>query len=234
LFQFKQFKIHDGKSAMKIGTDGTLLGCWSDLSKAKSVLDVGSGTGVIAIMCAQKNPNVEVFALEIDQMATEDAQYNIDNSPWSDRINLSHSALQDYEPTEQYDHIISNPPFFEKSMKATGDARNTARHTDSLHYTDIFKFCETNLSDGGCLSVILPVENARKAIEDGVKFGLYPKRICEVKPVPHKEPHRLLVEWCKDANVITENTKLTIETGMKRHEYTPEYITLGKAFYLHF
>ncbi len=234
MFQFKQFKIHDGKSAMKIGTDGTLLGCWSDVGKAETILDIGSGTGVIAIIAAQNNKEAKIKALEIDKLASEDAQLNIDSCPWSDRIEVQNISLQNYTSNQKYDAIISNPPFFERSMKALGIARNTARHTDTLHYTDIFRFCKSNLSEKGNLSMILPVENAKKAVNESGEYGLYPKRICEVKPIPKKEPHRWLVEWSFDSQIKTEYTKLTIETGVKRHEYTDEYKRLGKAFYLYF
>jgi tRNA1Val (adenine37-N6)-methyltransferase len=234
MFKFKQFSIQDGKSAMKIGTDGILLGCWVDISKANNILDVGTGTGVIAIMCAQKNHSSQIIAIEKSKLASEDAQANVSNSPWYDRIKVENGDFKQYLNINKLDHIISNPPFFESSLKAKDMSRNQARHADSLHYTDIFKFARTNLNKGGKISMILPLENAQEAIRVCEDYNLYASRICEVKPVPQKQPHRWLIELSNEKPKEIENTFLTIENGITRHEYTDQYIQLGKEFYLYF
>lgn len=235
LFKYKQFTIRDENSAMKVGTDGTLLGCWVDVSKAKTILDIGAGTGVIGIMCAQKNQKAEITSLEIDDNAVVDAGFNISSllESWNSRINLIHKGLENFESKVAYDVIVSNPPFFEKSQENIDDARTKARHTSSLHYTQIFEFSQKHLSESGELSMILPFENGQEAIQVCSEYKLSPVRVCEVKPVPQKAPHRLLLTFAKEERNI-EKTFLTIETGVKRHEYSADYIKLGKEFYLYF
>ncbi len=235
MFRYKQFTIRDENSAMKVGTDGTLLGCWVDVSKAKTILDIGAGTGVIGIMCAQKNANAEVTSLEIDDHAIIDAQFNIGALPksWSERIELVHSSLQEFTTEKYFDVMVSNPPFFEKSQENEDAARTKARHTSSLHYSEIFQFAKERLSERGTLSMILPVENGKEAIDVCENYQLNLHKVCEVKPVPSKPSHRLLLTFGRD-KVDVENQCLTIETGVKRHEYTTDYIELGKEFYLYF
>lgn len=235
VFKYKQFTIRDENSAMKVGTDGTLLGCWVDISKAKRVLDIGAGTGVIGIMCAQKNDICQITSLEIDDNAIVDAKFNIASLPasWSNRVNLIHSSLQDYMPNQMIDAMVSNPPFFEKSQENLDESRSKARHTSSLHYTQIFEFAEKYLSEKGTLSMILPVENGKEAIEVCGNYHLNLHKVCEVKPVPSKPPHRLLLTFGRELLLVKES-HLTIETGIKRHEYTKDYIELGKEFYLYF
>lgn len=220
---------------MKVGTDGTLLGCWVDVLDAKTILDIGAGTGVIGIMCAQKNHDAVITSLEIDDNAIIDAAANIANLQldWKARISLVHCGLAGFKPKTVFDVIVSNPPFFEKSQENLDESRSKARHTSSLHYTQIFKFAEKHLSEKGTLSMILPVENGKEAIEVCGNYHLNLHKVCEVKPVPSKSPHRLLLTFGKELLVVEESC-LTIETGVKRHEYTPEYIKLGKEFYLYF
>ncbi len=237
MFQFKQFSISDENTAMKIGTDGILLGSWVYVDKATKILDIGAGTGVIAIMSAQKNQTAKITAIEIDDNAILDAHQNIQNCPWKNRIVLIHTALQTYdnEITEQVDCIISNPPFFEKSQKASTDSRIKARHTDSLHYIDLLRFAQKWLTDDGTLNLILPTEQGYECIECSSDFDLKPIRICEVHPIPVKPAHRLLISFARtSANDEVEKSKLIIETGIVRHEYTEEYKKVCKEFYLKF
>ncbi len=231
VFRYKQFNIRQDNTAMKIGTDGTLLGAWVDVSKANTILDIGTGTGVIALMVAQRNLEAKVTAVEISEDAIIDATFNIQESPWADRVELISTSLQRFQSMDKYDVIVSNPPFFENSLKAETTNRNNARHTDSLHYSEILDFAQIHLSENGILAMILPVENAEKCIEMSSKYGLYLKRKTWVKPVPHKAPHRIVFEL---TNVFVEqvvNDELIIETG-KRHDYTADYIALTNAFYI--
>ncbi len=220
---------------MKVGTDGTLLGCWVDVHDAMNILDIGAGTGVIGIMCAQKNLGCSITSLEIDDQAIIDAQFNIDNLPssWRNRMHLIHDSLENFAPKIKFDVIVSNPPFFEKSQENIDVSKAKARHTSSLHYTQIFDFAAKHLSDTGSLSLILPFENGQEAIDVCRKYNLHVQRLCEVKPVPQKPPHRLLLSFGKKESEV-EKTFLTIETGVKRHEYTADYKSLGKEFYLYF
>ncbi len=231
VFRFKQFNIRQDNTAMKIGTDGTLLGAWVDVEQAKNILDIGTGTGVIGLMTAQRNSDAKITAIEINEDAMVDASFNIVESPWSDRVSLIHTSLQDYKPKIKFEVIVSNPPFFEKSLKSNSDNRNNARHTDSLHYTDILKFAQSHLQTDGVLALILPVENAEKCIEIANDFGLHLKRKCWVKPVPHKPAHRIVFELTNTKQENVAENELIVETG-KRHDYTADYIALTNAFYI--
>jgi tRNA1Val (adenine37-N6)-methyltransferase len=237
MFQFKQFTIDDQRSAMKIGTDGILLGCWAAVSTAKNVLDIGTGCGVIALQCAQKNETARIIGLEIDELATADANDNFKNSPWANRLSVINQTLQNFSSStnSRFDTLISNPPFFENSQKARAIERLNARHTDHLHYIDIFEFSQNHLANNGSIQLILPSENAEKCVQKALEFDLAIMRICKVRPVPHKASHRWLLHFIKTkANIACETTELTIETGHKRHEYTETYKRLCKDFYLHF
>ena len=229
MFRFKQFAIRQENAAMKVGTDGALLGAWCDVSKANNILDIGTGTAIIAMMVAQRNSTAAITAIEIDEKALIDANFNVKNCPWTNRIKIIQSSLQEYTPTLKFDSIISNPPFFENSLKSNSGRKIKARHTDSLHYSDILNFASNHLSNNGVIHLILPVENAKKCIETAIEGGFYLKRICKVHPVPHKNAHRFVFELTKAATpTITES--LIIETG-KRHDYSQDYIALTKAFY---
>jgi len=229
MFRFKQFAIRQENAAMKVGTDGALLGAWSDVSKANNILDIGTGTAIIAMMVAQRNSTAAITAIEIDEKALIDANFNVENCPWTNRIKIIQSSLQEFTPTLKFDSIISNPPFFENSLKSNSRSKIKARHTDSLHYSDILNFASIHLSNIGVLHLILPVENAKKCIETAIEGGFYLKRICKVHPVPNKNAHRFVFELTKNATP-TISESLIIETG-KRHDYSLDYIALTKAFY---
>jgi len=229
MFRFKQFAIRQENAAMKVGTDGALLGAWSDVSKANNILDIGTGTAIIAMMVAQRNSTAAITAIEIDEKALIDANFNVENCPWTNRIKIIQSSLQEFTPTLKFDSIISNPPFFENSLKSNSRSKIKARHTDSLHYSDILNFASIHLSNIGVLHLILPVENAEKCIETAIEGGFYLKRICKVHPVPNKNAHRFVFELTKNATP-TISESLIIETG-KRHDYSQHYIALTKAFY---
>ena len=229
MFRFKQFAIRQENAAMKVGTDGALLGAWCDVSKANNILDIGTGTALIAMMVAQRNSTAAITAIEIDEKALIDANFNVENCPWTNRIKIIQSSLQEFTPTLKFDSIISNPPFFENSLKSNSRSKIKARHTDSLHYSDILNFASIHLSSIGVLHLILPVENAEKCIETAIEGGFYLKRICKVHPVPHKSAHRFVFELTKTATP-TISESLIIETG-KRHDYSQQYIALTKAFY---
>lgn len=237
MFQFKQFIINDQNTAMKIGTDGILLGSWVNVYNSTKIIDIGTGTGVIAIMSAQKNNEAEITALEIDESAIMDAHQNIQNCPWNTRIQLIHESLQEFEKVNSsfFDCIISNPPFFENSQKAAYDSRIKARHTDTLHYTDLLNFAKNWLADEGALNLILPTEQGYQCVEASTAFNLKPIRICEVHPIPTKPAHRLLISFSREtSNQEPEKSKLIIETGIVRHEYTETYQKVCKDFYLKF
>ncbi|MEE0972800.1 MAG: methyltransferase, partial [Paludibacteraceae bacterium] len=154
-FRFKQFTVYQDRCAMKVGTDGVLLGVLADVSKATRILDIGTGTGLIALMLAQRQKDAHVDAIEIDEQAAQQAQENIAQSPFC-YIHVHTTALQAYNSTQPYDLIVSNPPYFVDSLKAPNAARNLARHTDSLSFADLLQGAERLLHNDGCFWVILP------------------------------------------------------------------------------
>lgn len=220
---------------MKVGTDGTMLGCWADVGSAGTILDIGCGSGVLSIICAQKNSNASIVGIDIEEGAVLDARQNVDalQESWRSRIAILQTRLQDFQSDHAFDVIISNPPFFENSQFSPDDTRNFARHTNSLHYSEILKFAQQNLTEKGKIFLVLPYENGKTSVEVAAELDFYPKRMCSVHPVPQKPPHRLLLEFCKE-KVTCKETSLTIETGLARHDYTEEYKALGKDFYLYF
>ncbi|MCB9188281.1 MAG: methyltransferase [Flavobacteriales bacterium] len=220
---------------MKVGTDGTMLGCWANVSTSNQILDVGCGSGVLTAICAQKNSNANIIGIDVENGAFLDATENVSklDGSWSSRITILQTCLQDFVPNVKLDHIVSNPPFFENSQVSVDDARNFARHTDSLHYRDILSFGSNNLVKGGKISLVLPYENGLEAINQATLEGYFLTRKCVVFPIPQKAPHRLLLEFSNSEEEM-ELSQLIIETGIKRHDYTDEYKALGKDFYLYF
>lgn len=235
MFRYKQFTIIDDNCAMKVGTDGTMLGCWSNLAGSRRILDIGCGSGVLCAIAAQKNDTAKIIGVDVEIGAIKDAKVNVSSLPdsWSSRIDIVETRLQDFIPKKKFDLIISNPPFFENSQVSPDDARNYARHTNSLHYSDVFDFASKHLTGDGRINLVLPYENGLEAIHVAEKFGFHASRVCTVHPVPQKPPHRLLLELT-NYPVSLEKTELTIESGKKRHDYTEEYQRLGEEFYLYF
>lgn len=231
VFRFKQFNIRQDNTAMKIGTDGTLLGAWVNIEGAKKILDIGTGTGVIALMTAQRNKEAYITAIELNEDAIIDATFNIQESPWSDRVKLKSTSLQEFNSEEKYDVIVSNPPFFENSLRSKSSNRNNARHTDSLHYKDILSFAQNHLTENGVVAMILPVENAELCMLESANYNLNLKRKTWIKPVPHKPAHRIVFELTNEKNIEPLENELIVETG-KRHDYSKDYIALTKAFYI--
>ncbi len=228
-FQFKQFSIVQENTAMKVGTDGVLLGAWVN-SNGKKILDIGTGTGLIPLMLTQRNDKAKIDAVEINEEAYQEAKMNFQNSNWSDRLAVFNIAIQDYQPNKLYDNIVCNPPFFIDSTKAPATNRTTARHTRDLSFEDLISSVKRLLSPDGVFSAILPIEESKSLIDIATKNELFLSRRCLVKPNFNKNPKRVLLEFSFQKKPI-EETELTIETE-NRHEYTKEYITLTKDFYL--
>ncbi len=216
---------------MKVGTDGVLLGAWSKTLE-RNTLDIGTGTGLIALMLAQRTKVALIDAIELDKVASEEAHQNFKNSKWNNRLTVIYTSIQNYHPTKKYEVIVSNPPFFINSTKAPNNLRNNARHTDQLPFIDLITSVKQLLSKSGIFSLILPLEEANQFILLANQNKLFLTRKCLVKPNPTKAPKRVLMEFSFTETNTLEET-LTIETE-NRHEYTKEYITLTKDFYLKF
>ena len=238
-FKFKQFTVLQDRCAMKIGTDGVLLGAWVSLAKKpERILDIGTGTGVIAMQLAQRGSAQTIDAIEIDAPAFEQCTENFEASPWSERLFCYHAAIQEFasEIDDTYDLIISNPPFYSENYKPEEKTRDTARFNDALSFQHLLVCAAHLLTDRGRFAVILPKKEEIKFIELAQESGLYPKRICRVRGNVNSEEKRSLLEFSflpkgergREKEIKIES--LTIETN--RHDYTKDYIQLVKDFYL--
>lgn len=216
---------------MKVGTDGVLLGAWTDVKEVRSVLDIGTGTGLLAMMIAQRC-EAAIDAVEIDKDAFDQARENIKKGPWKDRIQLFNASIQDFYKTsnKKYDLIICNPPYFQNSLKAPDSKRTAARHTVSLPFSILVAVAAELLTESGRFSVIIPAESADEIIELAEKKKLFPSRILNIFPAPGKPVKRKLIEFhikkgqCKEEDLIIETEG--------RHQYSDAFKTLTKDFYL--
>lgn len=233
MFQFKQFSVEQDRCAMKVGTDGVLLGAWSPIPEdIFSVLDVGAGTGIIALILAQRTTAEQIDALEIDEEAYEQAVENFENSPWGDRLFCFHAGLDEFieEPEEEYDLIISNPPFYTEDYKTDNEQRDLARFADAMPFEDLVEAADLLLSENGIFSVIIPYKEEEKFIALAKDFDLFPIKITRVKGTPKTEIKRSLLAFSRNVLENFPVDELVIETS--RHIYTEEYIALTKDFYL--
>lgn len=231
-FRFKKFEINQEKSAMKIGTDGVLLGAWANYDKPNYILDIGSGTGVISLMLAQRFVNSKIVGVEAEPNAYEESTQNAKKSIFNERIEIVNAKIQDFTSKVKFDLIVSNPPFFIDSQKSGNEARNSARHNDGLTFEELIHSVQENLSDEGLFSVVLP-ENEFKLLKSiANNNGLFLNICCYVYPNPGKPVKRILGSFSR----INKNLKkehLTIELDA-RHKYSDEYKELCKDFYLKF
>jgi tRNA1Val (adenine37-N6)-methyltransferase len=232
-FSFKQFSIEQDRCAMKIGTDGVLLGAWTPIQNNPfSILDIGSGTGIIALMLAQRSHAEQIDAVEIDEEAYEQSVDNFEKSPWSERLFCYHAGLDELveEPEDEYDLIVSNPPFYNEDYKTESIQRDIARFQDAMPFEDLIEAAALLLSENGVFSVIIPFKEETVFLAIAKEYQLYPIMITRVKGSPTTEVKRSLLAFGRQKNPETIIDELIIETA--RHIYTPEYITLTKAFYL--
>lgn len=233
MFSFKQFLVKQDQCAMKIGTDGVLLGAWTPIeNNPYSILDIGTGTGIIALMLAQRSSATQIDALEIDENAYEQSVDNFENSPWSDRLFCFHAALDEFvdEPEDEYDLIVSNPPFHTEDYYSNNDQRDLARFANAMPFEDLIEAAALLLSENGILSVIIPYKEEENFVALAKEYELYPVKITRVKGTPITEIKRSLLAFGRKGNPTFPVDELIIETA--RHIYTSEYIELTKNFYL--
>ena len=228
-FAFKQFTVRHDRCAMKVGTDGVLLGAWTDLSHSRRILDIGTGTGLIALMLAQRCMDARITAIDLDSAAVEQAQENIQASPWKDRIEALQQDICTYHPNGTFDTIVSNPPYFIDSLKCPDGQRSTARHTDTLDADRLIGKVSELLTSDGRFSIILPAEQTEDLIRVAGEKGLHPSRQTWVITRPGLSPKRILMEFRK-IPVMLQPDELVIE--LERHVYSEEYIALTQEFYL--
>lgn len=231
-FRFKQFVIKQEVAAMKVGTDGVLLGAWADISGANSVLDIGTGSGVIALMIAQRC-NARIMTVEIDSASATQAKHNFESSPWSERLSVEASSLQDYSKnhSQKFDLIVSNPPYFHKSLKSALPERTVARHTDELPNADLIQGVSRLLLPEGRFCAIFPYAEGNIFIAEAANHGLYCNKKLFVKTKPDKPIIRILMEFSFNKKRLPEST-ISIHTA--EGEYTEDYKRLTADFYLAF
>lgn len=231
-FVFKQFSVNQDRCAMKIGTDGVLLGAWVSVENNPfAILDIGAGTGIIGLMLAQRSNAEVIDAIEIDDDAYEQCVDNFETSPWGDRLFCYHAGLDEFvdEIDDKYELIISNPPFYSEDYKTDNQKRDKARFQDALPFNHLIESASRLLTEQGKFAVIIPFKEEAKFIELGSKSKLYPNKILRVKGNPNSEIKRSLLECSfRESEIKIEN--LIIETD--RHQYTEDYINLTKDFYL--
>ncbi|QSW91028.1 methyltransferase [Flavobacterium endoglycinae] len=235
MFKFKQFSINQDRCAMKVGTDGVLLGAWAPIHHNPfSILDIGAGTGIVALMLAQRTHAEQIDALEIDEDAYEQAVENFEASPWGDRLFCFHAGLDEFieEPEDEYDLIVSNPPFYAEDYKTENEQRDLARFQDAMPFEELVEAADLLLSENGIFALIIPYKEEEKFIALAKEAALYPIKITRVKGHATSPLKRSLLAFSRHENTEIEIDELTIE--IERHVYTPEYIELTKDFYLKF
>ncbi|AUS05433.1 tRNA1(Val) (adenine(37)-N6)-methyltransferase [Pseudotamlana carrageenivorans] len=231
-FLFKQFKVQQDQCAMKIGTDAVLLGAWASLEKHPfSILDIGSGTGVLALMLAQRSAAEIIDALEIDDKTYEQCVDNFEQSHWGDRLFCYHASLEEFvdEIEDQYDLIVCNPPFYSEDYKTNNISRDLARFQEALPFDHLVQSVSKLLSDTGVFTVVIPYKEEARFIALASEVNLFLNRSLHVKGSPTSEVKRCLLEFSFRESDI-KNETLIIEN--QRHDYTEDYINLTKDFYL--
>jgi tRNA1Val (adenine37-N6)-methyltransferase len=233
-FKFKQFEIKQDRATMKVNTDGILLGSWSQVCDKKHVLDIGTGTGVIAIMLAQRSSEIHVVGIDIDELSAEEASENMALSPFADRLSCVCIPLQDYadQYRHQYDLIVSNPPFFTGGTFSINENKNNVRHTVKLSHVDLLRSVRYLLAPNGHFDVVLPYIEGLRFIEMAEKYDLYPHRITEVIPKEGKPSERLLLSFTEHMSNAIDRSELIVSASDNANDYTAEFTALNKDYYL--
>lgn len=229
IFHFKQFSVVNDKTAMKVGTDGVLLGAWCNVLNAHHVLDVGTGCGVVALMIAQRMPTAVIKGIDIDNDAIDEARHNFACCPWGERLTASVADFTEYNDANLYDLIVSNPPFFTNGVIAPNQQRAMARHATSLSLEQLVAGANRQLTENGVLAIITPADAELDVKRVVVENGMWIGRITRVVPVDGAAPKRFLWEISKTEVGMVSDT-LVIETS--HHEYTQQYIALTRDYYL--
>jgi tRNA1Val (adenine37-N6)-methyltransferase len=228
-FRFKQFTISRDGATHKVGTDGVLLGAWVNVDKAKSILDIGTGSGVIAIMLAQRNADAVIDAIEIQHEDAVQAKINAEQSRWKERIHVHEVAVQNYSSSICYDLIVSNPPFFVNSWLPPTEKRAKVRHAQSLSFEDLLESVLRLLSPQGKFGLILPYQEALAFIALAESRNLFCNRMCDFKTRAHKKVERVLMEFGFERDVLIKEEVLLYEEG---DVWSEGYVNLTGEFYL--
>lgn len=232
-FEFKQFTVRQDRCAMKVGTDGTLLGAWAEVPQSNGhlrILDIGTGTGLIALMMAQRFTEAQVTAIDIDPDAVAQARENVEASPFSSRIRVLEGDVSDMTDDAVFDAVVCNPPYFVNSLECPDDQRTTARHTVSLTYQTLMESAFRLLSETGIFSVVIPTECRPQLEAEAHLTGFFPSRLCLVRTTPRKSPKRCLMEFRKrPVSEYVQSTGVIETLPQTRSQW---YQQLTKDFYL--
>ncbi len=236
-FKFKQFIVYQDKTAMKVGVDSVLLGSWVRCENVKEILDIGTGTGLLSLMLAQKT-SANITAVEIDENACRQAIENIEKSKW-DNIRVIQASIQDFasDNNQKFDLIICNPPYFSKSLKSNNLQRNIARHDNRLPINELFESVENLLSDNGKFYMIYPYSRKEYIFETAKMFNLYPTNILAIKGNEKKDANRCAIEFVNN-NLPANNPKIAAKESVlivrnsSTNEYSEEYKNLTKDYYI--
>ncbi len=226
-FHFKQFAIQQKTNPQKVGTDSMLLGAWVQGSFS-TILDIGTGTGILALMLAQKNLNATITAIEPDFNSFNEAVLNFDNSIFSSKINPINCFLQDYTPSKKFDLIISNPPYFENSTLSKNSAKNRARHTNELPIHELYEHVNKLLKENGKFALVIPYQDEEKHLLNGSKEGLFPEKILRTTR-SNKTYKRSLILFSKRESLHAKVDSMLVKN--EKNIYSKEYIEITKAFY---
>ena len=235
VFRCKRFQIVQDRNVMKVNSDGMLLGAWSDVSDRNKVLDIGTGTGVIALMIAQRNPLSIIDGIEIHEDSAVEAAENFASSDWADRLTCIHDSLQSFSGTtnEKYDLIVSNPPFFSGGTFSVNENKNNVRHTTKLSHGDLLIAVSRLLTDNGRFDVILPYIEGERLIDMARRYDLKEYKVTQLRPSKEKPIERLLISLSRD-QVTFEREELIMYDNVITHEYSAAYKSITKDFYLKF
>ena len=233
-FRFKQFTIEQDQCTMKVGTDGVLLGAWAAANEVNLALDIGTGTGLIAIMLAQRLTGAHIHAVEINESACQQAQNNMANSPWSNHLQAFFQPIQEYAKvsSEKYDLIVSNPPFFSGGTFSQNQDKTNVRHTVKLPHGDLLSAVRSLLAEDGKFCIILPLIEGLRFRELALSYQLYCSEIMEVIPKVDHQVERLLMKFGKEEIALKKSQLIVYKE--QPNVYTEEYVALTKAFYLDF
>ena len=238
VFKFKKFNVLHGNGSMKIGVDAVLLGSWVG-KKANKILDVGTGCGIISLMLAQRFPEANIFAIDIDAPSIEESQINFRNSPWSSRLKTALIKFPEeiINKKEKFDLIVSNPPYFNSGIDFPLSPREKARHQDSLSIFSLIEKSPLLLENEGCLSLIFPIDYLEVAIERGKKYKLEVKRICKIRDNISRPEKRVMLEFVFCEKILDPpsiESLILFKNGNNNREPTESYRKLCKDFYLKF
>jgi len=230
-FYFKQFKVEDGRSTMKVGTDAVLVGAVTEVESVANILEIGTGCGVIALMLAQRSQAM-IDAIEIDEESVIQAKENAGNCPWKDRITIIHSSLQDFvtQNDKRYDLVVSNPPYFSNSLKSSDMKRNIARHNDTLSFEDLLDCSSQIMMPGASLWVILPIKEFKAFIEIAAHKGFFNHYKMMIKSREGKEYHRIILQLKTIPAEYIREQSLAIKTA--GHSFAKAYRELTREFYI--